>query len=140
MPCVGLLVVVVGTFLPWLQSGRATRNSYAADGAVRRLLDVSGPVDAALRMWPFVSLLCAVAAAAVILGILKIGFGLSMMAAVISGSVATVALAASPHGLVRPASAGPAVTLAGAIVAVIGALCALVLERHSGRVSRDVSI
>jgi hypothetical protein len=130
----GLTLVVIGTFLPWLQSGRSSRNSYAVDGAVRRLLDVSGAADTALRAWPFVSLLCALAAAAVLLGWHRTGAGLAALAALLAGGVAGWALAAPGHGLIRPATLGPAVTLAGAAVTGLGVLaCASRFERFTGR-------
>jgi hypothetical protein len=130
----GLAAVVIGSFLPWLHSGRATRNSYATDGAVRRLLDVSGPVDAALRAWPFVSLLCAVAAALLLLGRTGLGAALALVAAVAAGGVAAWALASGGRGIVRPAVLGPAVTVAGAIITVFGVLaCAPAFDRRTGR-------
>jgi hypothetical protein len=130
----GLALVVTGTFLPWLHSGRTSRNSYAVDGAVRRLLDVRGAAATALRAWPFVSLLCAVAAALLLLGFRRAGAGLALVAAVAAGGVGAWALAVAPHGLLRPATAGPAVTLAGAVVTVLGVLtCASWFERVTGR-------
>jgi hypothetical protein len=132
--CVGLALVVVGTFLPWLRSGRATRNSYATDGAVRRLLEVSGAADAALRAWPFVSLLCAAAVALIVLGYPRLGIAVAALAAVSAGVVAGWALASSSRGLIQPATAGPAVTLAGAGVTVLGGLaCASWFDRDPGR-------
>ena len=133
--CAGLTLVVVGTFLPWLRSGRATRNSYATDGAVRRLLDVNGTVDAALRAWPFVSLLCALAVAFVLLGLHRAGLVLAVLAALAAGPVAAWALLSPAHGLIRPATAGPAVTMIGAILTMLGVLaCASWFERFTGRV------
>jgi len=133
--CVGLLLLVVGTFLPWLRSGRATRNSYATDGAVRRLLDVSGPADAALRAWPFVSLLCAAAIALAVLGRHGYAALLGAVAALAAGPVAGWALATPARGLLHAAAPGPAVTLAGSIITVLGVLaCASArFPRFSGR-------
>jgi hypothetical protein len=129
----GLLLIVVGTFLPWLHSGRATRNSYATDGAVRRLLDVNGGLDAALRAWPFVSLLCAIAVALLLLGQRVLGVVLALLAALIAGTVAGWVLASSARGLVRPAAAGPAVTIAGAAITFLAVLaCASPIIRRAG--------
>ena len=36
----GLVAIVVGTFLPWLHSGRATHNSYQTDGALQQCATV----------------------------------------------------------------------------------------------------
>jgi hypothetical protein len=120
--CAGLAVMVLGTFLPWLRSGRATRNSYATDGAVRRLLQLNGGLDAALQAWPFLSLACALAAALVVLGRHRIGAGVAAVAALGAGVVAGGALLASSHGLLRPTVTGPAVTLTGSILTLIAVL------------------
>jgi hypothetical protein len=133
-------VLVIGTFLPWLRSGRATRNSYATDGAVRRLLDVNGAAEAALRAWPFVSLLCAGAVALVLLGRTVLGGALAAVAALAAGSVAVWALATPDRGLLRAALAGPAVTLAGAVLTIVGVACASRLGRWLERVrGRDTA-
>jgi hypothetical protein len=132
--CAGLAVIVVGTFLPWLRSGRATRNSYATDGAVRRLLHVDGGLDAALRAWPFLSLACAVAAALVVLGRHRFGAGVAGLVALCAGAVAAGALLTSSRGLLRPATAGPAVTLAGSILTLLAVLaCCTPLDRPTRR-------
>jgi len=130
--CTGPAVLVVGTFLPWLRSGRANRNSYATDGAVRRLLDVDGVTAAALKAWPFVSLLCAAAVALVLLGRLALGAGLGAVAALAAGAVAAWALGAPSRGLLHAATPGPAVTLAGAILTCLGVL-ACASGRFTGR-------
>jgi hypothetical protein len=120
--CGGPAVLVVGTFLPWLRSGRTERNSYATDGAVRRLLDVDGLTAAALRAWPFVSLLCAAAIALVLLGRVGIGALLAALAALAAGPLAAWALGAPNRGLLHAAAAGPAVTLIGAVLTGLGVL------------------
>ena len=113
--CAGLVCVVLGTFLPWLYSGSRSRNSYAADGAVRRVLGVGDVGDAALTAWPFIGLACGVAIAALLLGLLRTAavVGLAAAAGATAGAVAT--LTADGNGIVRPASVGPIVTLAGAL-------------------------
>ena len=111
----GLVCVVVGTFLPWLYSGSRSRNSYATGGALRRVFDVGGAADAALAAWPFVALACAAAIAALIIGLPRVAavVGLVAAAAAIAGSIAM--LTADGNGVVRPANAGPIVTLVGAL-------------------------
>jgi hypothetical protein len=131
--CAGLVLAVVGTFLPWLRSGHATRNSYATDGAVRRLVELSGSADLALRVWPFVSLLAAVALALVLLGVLRIGLVAAAVAALLTGAVAVWALNTEVHGLIHPAAPGPTVTLLGACLVGAGVLaCASSLHHRTG--------
>ncbi|SHG07333.1 hypothetical protein SAMN05443575_1296 [Jatrophihabitans endophyticus] len=133
----GLVALVVGTFLPWLRSGSATRNSYAAGGALRRILDPGGALGGALAVWPFVTLACAAAIALVLLGRIPAGAVVALLAACAAGSAGAVALAAAPRPYVRAAALGPAVTLAGAAVCLLGALaCLLARHRHPDRSSR----
>jgi hypothetical protein len=122
LACVGIALLVIGTFLPWLVSGRVNRNSYSASGALRTLLDLGGAVGAALRIWPFVSLVGAVAVALIVLGYAGIGSGLALLTAIVAGTVAVAALTTSNHGLIHVAAAGPAVTLTGSALTLIGAL------------------
>ena len=65
----GIAVLVLGTFLPWLRSGRATRNSYEATGAVRRLVHPPGVLDDLFRIWPLLGAVCALAVAVYVLGL-----------------------------------------------------------------------
>lgn len=132
---VGLLVVVAGTFLPWLTSGGVHRNSYAVLGIVRRLrfLD-AGPAATAISLWP---LLGTVAMLPVIAGILRwwrtaaittLLFG--ALTGLGAGAVLAVAGGHRPAGIAL-SPIGPAVTVAGALVAVVGALLILVARgRH----------
>lgn len=114
--------MVVGTFLPWLRSGRTTRNSYASDGVARRLLDVSGGLDTLLRGWPFVSLACALGVALLLLGIDRIGAAVAALAAICGGGVSVGVLLSGDRALIRPDPMGPAVTLAGAVVTLVAVL------------------
>jgi hypothetical protein len=123
---VGLVTVVVGTFLPWLRSGSVTRNSYATDGAMRRLLDSDGALGSLLAAWPFVSLACAAAIALLLLGLTRSGAVVGLIAAGSAGTVAVAVLATDSHFIVRPAPAGPTVTLGGAVLAGLA-----VLVRHT---------
>jgi hypothetical protein len=123
--CCGLAVLVIGTFLPWVRSGRTDRNSYAGGSALRRLVDVAGPLDAVLRVWPFVSLAAAGAIALLVLGRRRSAAALAALAALPGGAGAAWALSTVRHGLIRPAGLGPTVTLIGAGVTVIGVLACL---------------
>src|ERR1700712_1951056 len=51
----GLVLILAGTFLPWVVSGGVLRNSYAIVGIVRRLGFVGhGFGSVALSLWPLV--------------------------------------------------------------------------------------
>lgn len=125
----GLAVIVAGTFLPWLDSGRATRNSYQASGAARRLLDVSGWLGGALRAWPFVGLVCAAVVVLYALGLPRSAAGLGLLTGAVAAAVAVGALSVRGNALVAPATRGPAVTIMGATAVIIAATL-LLLERR----------
>jgi hypothetical protein len=111
--------VVVGSFLPWLHSGTRSRNSYATDGAVRRLLGVSRPGDWALVAWPYVGLACGAAIAALLIGLPRVAAGIGLVAAAGAAVAAITMLTADRAATIRPAFAGPIVTLVGSLVVVV---------------------
>lgn len=56
---------IVGTFLPWLRSGKHDRTSYQLLSLLDTLGYASeGPVGWAVRLWPLVPLICVVASVA----------------------------------------------------------------------------
>jgi hypothetical protein len=117
----GLVVLVVGTFLPWLRSGRSTRDSYQADGVVGRLRDPSGVLGSVLHVWPFLGLVGGVALALVVLGRPRSGAALALVAATGAAAVAIWALNTHGSAVAEVAEIGPAVTLIGAIIVPMGA-------------------
>jgi hypothetical protein len=131
------VLVVAGTFLPWLHSGSVTRNSYEAAGAIRGGLDVGPLAGAALRVWPAVSLACAAAAALYLLGIRAAGAVLVVLLAVVALVVAVGTLVAGRSGTVTVAPTGPAVTIAGAALALIATTIAAITRTRPGRVVDD---
>jgi hypothetical protein len=120
----GLLVIVAGTFLPWLCSGQARRNCYQASGSLRRLGFVHGVEAAGLAALPWLGLACGAAAAAWLLGTRRIGATLAAAVAVCAGTASIGTLRAQGSGLVRPAVLGPAVTVTGAALVLLAALVA----------------
>lgn len=116
----GLFVVVVGTFLPWLRSGQATRNSYEAGGAVRRLLGTTGLVDNLLALWPLVGIACAASIALVLLGLRRLGTLTAGLAALAAGAAGVGALATTATSFAEVVVTGPLVTLIGATLVALG--------------------
>lgn len=138
---VGLLVVVAGTFLPWLTSGGIERNSYAVLGIVRRLRFIDGgPTATAISLWP---LLGSVAMLPVVAGILRwwrTAAAVTLVFGILTGIGAGLVLAAAGgHGAagIALSPTGPVVTVAGAVLAVAGAVAVLVTVRRSRRRSRS---
>jgi hypothetical protein len=133
----GLAVIVVGTFLPWLRSGRATHNSYQADGTVQRLLDIRGPLRTALAVWPFVGLACAAVAALFALGLRASAAVLGLVLGAGAGAVAIGVLNVRGNTFARPAHPGPIVTLTGVILLMATATLLLLGRRGADGHGRD---
>jgi hypothetical protein len=131
----GLAVIVAGTFLPWLDSGARTRNSYQAGGVARRLLDLSGWRAAGLAVWPFVGLACAIVIALYALELRRMSAGLGLLVGAAAAAVSAGVLSINGTDLIGPANSGPIVTIIGA-TAVITASSLLLLQ-HAVRTFRS---
>jgi predicted anti-sigma-YlaC factor YlaD len=122
---VGLIVTVVGTFLPWLRSGEVRRNSYTSFGLLRRLIGFPGPAELLLRAWPLLGAVCAVVVLVAVVVRPRFAAGLALLVAAWSASVAGGALAHDAVGLVRVDALGPIVTLSGGAASAVAAILAL---------------
>jgi hypothetical protein len=118
----GLLVIVIGTFLPWLQSGTTSRNSYQTGGAVRRLIGTTGLVDDVLRLWPLVAVACAAAAVLYLVGLQALGTLLAGLSAMAAGAASIGALATTATSYAQVSLVGPVVTLVGATLVALAVL------------------
>ncbi len=121
----GSAVALVGTFLPWLRSGARNRSSYTIFELVERLGFAPGGVVAwSLRLWPLVPLLLVavtVTAWSVVTRHVRweVTMGVAVVALVWVGGTAVALVLAPDVGLFR-IGVGPAVTLVGLLVAVVG--------------------
>ena len=124
---VGTATALVGTFLPWLQSGARDRSSYTIFDLVERLGFAPGGVVAwSLRLWPLVPLvLVAMTTAgwAAATGHLRWRFAACAVGVgvVWIGGTAVALVLAPDVGLFRIGS-GPTVALVGVVVAMAGTL------------------
>jgi len=120
----GLVLVVVGSFLPWVVSGTVRRSSYAIVGVIDRLGIADGGVLGFLLVaWPFVGLLCMTPVVAACLRWWGVAGALAVLLGLAAGvlSFGIVLLAAGRAGLgVRLDPIGPAVMAAGAVLLVVG--------------------
>jgi hypothetical protein len=133
--CVGLALIVMGTFLPWLRSGTVERDSYASEGAIADLVRTNGFVEALRPAWPFLSVVCGLGAAALLIGYAWAGRVLAVVAAVAGGGVAIAVLGSGGSGIVSVSPAGPVVTIVGAAVVLVTVLITFATARvGSGRV------
>ena len=115
----GLAVLVTGTFLPWLHSGSALRDSYESIAALRGpLVNANTLLDCWLAIIPAL----AAGVALYLLRLRRTAAGVICVVSVWAGTVAVLLIAHAGDGgaIIAPAPAGPAVTLAGAVLALAG--------------------
>ena len=127
LTAVGLLVLLTGTFLPWLRSGTVSRDSYQSVGALRGLPTPPGGAENALLYgWLAVIPLAAICIA-------LFALNLRRPSGVVACLVAALAVAASAVAIAQPAATGPVgfstigptVTLIGAAFALVGGIIVL---------------
>ena len=120
----GAIVVLAGSFLPWLASGTADRSSYELLGVIDRLgFSPDGVVGWAIRVWPLLPMLLVVTVVShhVHLDARWLGTVRSAstaLAALYAGSVALAVRLAPDVGLFRPRY-GSWITLAGALLLTV---------------------
>jgi hypothetical protein len=124
---VGGVVMIVGSLVPWVRTGGARRNSYDLLSLVERLgFAPDGPAEPALRWWPLVPLMVAVAVVATWWGWPRAGGALGVVAAVYGGGVG-LAVTRYDADLVR-VEAGPTATFVGALILAAGSIAAIVVS------------
>lgn len=122
------LVVVVGTFLPWVRSGARDRHSYQIFSLVERLgYSSSGVVGWALRVWPVLPLMLVTAIALLWFHRPWTGVAVGAAGAVYAAAVAVMVRSGSPSPLIA-VQHGPWVTLGGAALLLVSLLSALVVN------------
>jgi hypothetical protein len=127
---IGLALVIVGSFLPWVISGTVRRSSYAIVGVVDRLgIAGDGILGILVASWPFVGVLCMTPVIAACLRWWRTAGLLGALVGFAAGvfSFGIVILTAGASGLsVRLDPIGPAVMAAGSILLLCGG-CALAI-------------
>ena len=119
----GLVLALVGSFLPWVVSGQVRRSSYAVTGMVDRLgIAGDGVVGSLVAGWPLIGLLCAAPVVAALLrrwvvaGVLCVLLGTAMAAV----SVALLTVSGGGAIGVQVDAIGPSVTSAGGMLLAVG--------------------
>lgn len=131
---VGLLVAVAGMFLPWLRSGAVLRDSFQLVGLIRTLGFLRGDVlDLLLRAWFAAIPAITLGVVAYALGARRAGATICLVATIFIGTIAGGATVESDGGdsSLGIAGTGPAVTLIGSALAVLGAVGVLMGRRRS---------
>ena len=128
----GLITTLVGTFLPWLQSGGVRRNSYTSFGVLRRLIGFHGAAEATIRIWPLLGVACAIVVLVALAGLWRSAAALGLLVAAWSATVAGGALARDPVGPVRVDLLGPIVTVLGSTATAAAAILTLIAQIRPG--------
>ena len=93
---VGLVLALVGSFLPWVVSGQVRRSSYAVTGMIDRLgVAGDGVLGSLVARWPFIGLLCAAPVVAALLRRWVIAGALGVVLGVAMAGVCLALLAVS---------------------------------------------
>jgi hypothetical protein len=118
---VGVVVALIGTFLPWLRSGVVMRDSYQAATVLHDL--VGGTAGGLLTAWPMVIPAWSLCVALHALGLRRVSAALGYLFGVLTAAVAGLVLAqdAQPYALLGPVTSGPSVTLVGVVLVLVGA-------------------
>jgi hypothetical protein len=123
---VGAVVMVGASLLPWVRTGGVRRNSYDLLSLVERLgFAPDGPAESALRWWPLMPFLAAVAVVAAWWGWPRAG-GLAGVGAALYGGGVGLAVSRVSAGLVD-VEAGPTVAFVGALILGAGSVAAIIL-------------
>ena len=123
----GLVLVIVGSFLPWVISGTVKRSSYEIIGVIDRLgIAGDGFVAGLVSNWPLFGVLRFAPVIAAALRWWRLAGGLAVLIGVVAAALALgiLTIALGKMGLtVRLDPLGPSVMAAGGLLLVGGGLC-----------------
>lgn len=131
---VGAVLVLVGSFLPWVSSGGVHRNSYSIAGVADRFdLFDNWLLTAALSGWPAVGPWCVVILCLLCLRLRRWAAALAITLGLVAGAITITVLAMlgdrAALGVALTAT-GPWVLLAGAAVLLIGGIALVMSNRR----------
>ena len=130
---IGALTTVVGSLSPWVASGTVDRSSYEIFQLVDRLgFAEDGPFGIAVRAWPLMPLLVVTGTVAMWWRRHVLGQALAATGALYALAVALAVRLSPSTGLVR-IRIGPAVTIAGSSLLLVGTLVVLVVTVRARR-------
>ena len=123
------VVVVVGMSLPWVYSGHIARSSFQLLGLIDRLgFAPDGPLRPAIKWWPMVPLLLAVALVLMFWSRYRSGAAVGILASLYVAVFAGVIRFGVPTSSTIRIGGGPLVALAGSVGGV--ATCVWLLLRR----------
>jgi hypothetical protein len=134
----GLLLIAVGTFLPWVVSGSVLRDSYQSISVIRAIKAVEGnPLELVLDAWTMIIPVITVCVVGYALGFRRTAATISTILAIICGTISgTATVVSGGEGITLGiAGTGPTTMLIGAVLTVIGVVGIFAGQR--GRATGD---
>ena len=119
----GLVLVAVGTFLPWFRSGLVLRDSYESISLIRTIgILRDSPLRFALDAWTMIVPVVTLCVATYAFGLRRTGATMAAVVAIICGTIGAIATVESgtDEASLGIASTGPMVTLIGGALALLG--------------------
>jgi hypothetical protein len=119
----GLVLVAVGTFLPWFRSGLVLRDSYESISLIRTIgILRDSPLRFALDAWTMIVPTVTLCVATYAFGLRRTAATMAAVVAIICGTIGAVATVESgtDEASLGIASTGPTVTLIGGALALLG--------------------
>jgi hypothetical protein len=129
---VGLVLVAVGTFLPWFRSGTVLRDSYESISVIRTIKVLEGsPLTLALDAWTMIIPVITLCVAAYAFGFRRIAATFAAVVAIVCGTIGGIAavVSGSEDASLGIAGTGPTVTLIGGVLALLGVVGVLAGRR-----------
>ena len=122
---VGAGIALLGTFLPWLRSGRRGRNSYEIFSLVERLgISQSSLVGWGVRLWPIVPFLLVLTVTLLWFAPRAPAMVVAAVTVLYAGGV-SIAVRRSPSRPLLTVESGPVVTLYGLALLIAGTILAV---------------
>ncbi len=122
---IGLVMVAVGTFLPWLKSGAVLRDSYESIGAIRTIGVVrDSPLNLVIDAWTMIIPVITLCVAVYAFGFRRSAATIAAVLAIFCGTIGGGAAVESSgdEASLGIAGIGPTVTFIGGVLVLLGVI------------------
>lgn len=121
---IGLVMVAVGTFLPWLKSGAVLRDSYESISAIRTIGIIrDSPLNLLIDAWTMIIPVITLCVAAYAFGFRRSAATIAAAVAIFCGTIGGgAAVESSDEASLGIAGTGPTVTFIGGVLALLGVI------------------
>jgi hypothetical protein len=123
---VGLVLIALGTFLPWFKSGSVLRDSYQSISIVRTIKIISGsPLERVLDAWTMTVPVVTLSIAVYAFGFRRSAATIAAIVAIFCGTIgafAAIQSTGSEEAMLGLAGTGPTVTAIGGALALLGVI------------------